>query len=172
MNDLLLLGVNLVPATVGECAVGGSDLLLRRGMHRIGPFWTVGIHKVSAHVTVALVHDEALTVGSIGGIWPSGPIFHGVFSGNHLPRAHDSIANFRFGLTECQSGAKQKSEQKQCGGFHVGYFSGSIKFQLRGHSSVSRFRTPTVPKRTSRQKSRSFAQSTQHPCRAGGVISK
>ena len=132
MNDLLLLGVDLIPATVGECAVGGSDLLLRRSMHRIGPFWTVGIHKVSAHVTVALVHEEALTVGSIGGIWPSGPVFHGVFSGNHLPRAHDSIANFRFGLSECRGGAKQKSEQKQCGGFHVGYFSGSTKFQLRG----------------------------------------
>src|SRR5713226_3019040 len=59
MNNLLLLGVDLVPATISECAVGGSDLFLRRSMHRIGPFWTVGIHKVSAHVTVALVHEEA-----------------------------------------------------------------------------------------------------------------
>src|SRR5437870_12616092 len=68
MNDLLLLGVDLVPATVSECAVGGSDLFLRRSMHWIGPFWTVGIHKVGAHITVALVHEEALTVGSIGRI--------------------------------------------------------------------------------------------------------
>ena len=45
MNDLLLLGVDLVPATVSECAVGGSDLFLRRGMHWIDPFWTVGIHQ-------------------------------------------------------------------------------------------------------------------------------
>ena len=124
MNDLLLLGVDLVPATVSECAVGGSDLFLRRSMHWIGPFWTVGIHKVSAHVTVALVHEEALTVGSIGRIWASGPGFHDVFRRNQLPRAHDSVANFRFGLTEGRGGAKQKSEQKQCGGFHVGYFSG------------------------------------------------
>src|SRR5437879_5783077 len=125
MNDLLLL------------AVGGSDLLLRRSMHRIGPFWTIGIHQVSAHVTVALVHEEALTVGSVGRIWPSGPVFHGVFSGNHLPRAHDSIANFRFGLTECRGGARQKSEQKQCGGFHVGYFSGSINSNCEAQQRIT-----------------------------------
>ena len=94
MNDLLLLGVDLVPATVSECAVGGSDLFLRRSMHWIGPFWTVGIHKVGAHITVALVHEEALTVGSIGRIWASGPGFHDVFRRNQLPRAHDSVANF------------------------------------------------------------------------------
>src|SRR5207245_4716791 len=149
-------------------AVGCRVLVLRRGMYRMRPCWSVGIHKGSAHVTVALIHEKALAVGSIGGIWPSGPVFHGVFSGNHLPRAHDSIANFRFGLTEGRGGARQKSEQKQCGGFHVGHFPVS-KFPMVRHKSVARFRAPTVPERTSRHKSRSFAQSTRHSCRAGGL---
>src|SRR5260370_10090363 len=107
MNDLLLLGVDLVPATVSECAVGGSDLFLRRSMHWIGPFWTVGIHKVSAHITVALVHEEALTVESIGRIWASGPVFHDFFRGNQLPRPHDPIPNFRFVLMQGRGGPQQ-----------------------------------------------------------------
>ncbi len=113
MNDLLLLGVDLIPATGNECAVGGSDPFLRRSMRWVGPFRTVGIHQDSAHVTVALVHEEALTVGSKGRKWASGPVFHDLFCGNHLPRAYDLIANFRFGLTEDRDGGKQKSEQKR-----------------------------------------------------------
>src|SRR5215467_9503956 len=73
----------------------------------------------------------------ISRIWASGPVFHDVFRRNQLPRAHDSVANFRFGLTEGRGGAKQKSEQKQCGGFHVRYFSGSVKFQREAQKRIT-----------------------------------
>jgi len=100
MNNPLLLHVDLVPATIGEAAIRGSEFFLRRDMYRIGPFWPVGIHKVSAHVTIALVHEEALAMGPERKNWPSGAVFHGFFCGNELPRTHDLITYLRFSLTK------------------------------------------------------------------------
>src|SRR5947209_8740599 len=98
VNNLLLLHIDLVSPTISEGAVGGSKLFLRCRMHRISPFWTFWIHQVSTHVTIALVHEETLTLCAIQGVWPTGAIFHSLLGGDQLPRAHDLISYVRFGL--------------------------------------------------------------------------
>src|SRR5215470_19764786 len=98
MNNLLLLHINFVASTIGERAMGHSKLLFRRRVEMVNPFRTLGIHQVSAHIAVALVHEEALTLCAILRIWAPGAIFHGLLGGHLLPRSHDSLTNLRFGL--------------------------------------------------------------------------
>src|SRR5262249_58863346 len=118
MNNLLLLHVDLVASTMGECAIGGSELFFLCRVNGVSPFRTVGINQVSAHISLALVDKEALTVGSIE--WTSGPVFHDVHRGNQLPRPHDSVSNLRFGLSKNQRTAEHKSQQRRETLVHLG----------------------------------------------------
>jgi hypothetical protein len=100
MHNPLLLRVDLVSATVCEDAIRGSGSFHRRGMQRVGPFCPVGIHEFSAHVTVALVHEEAFGVRPESRKRASGAVLRGLFRGYEFPRAHDLITYFRFRLTK------------------------------------------------------------------------
>jgi hypothetical protein len=62
-------------------------------------------------------------------------VFHDVYCGNQLPRAHDLVANFRFRLTEHQGGAESKPEQQRRGVFHS-IFSG-IEFSDAGQKAIT-----------------------------------
>jgi hypothetical protein len=63
MNDLVLLHVDFLFAAVSQGAFTGGKFFLGCGMHRVGPTGTIGVYKLSAHVTIALVNEEALSAG-------------------------------------------------------------------------------------------------------------
>src|SRR5689334_19708389 len=87
MNDLFLLYIDLVTATIEERALGSSTLFLDSLL------LLLRIDKDGTHITIALVQEKAL------GMWAeicermSGAIVHGLLGQYQLPRADDEIAN-------------------------------------------------------------------------------
>src|SRR5580704_17095084 len=115
MNNRLSLHVDLISPAVRKGAIRRNQFLLRNGVRRIARFATVGIRNDSAHITVAMVYEEALAVRSESGKGANVPVLQYLFGGHEPPRAHDSSANIGFRLTKSRGGAKGKAEQKQCG---------------------------------------------------------
>ena len=60
MDDLPLLHVDLVASAVGEGAIGGGRLFIRRETQRVAPFGAVRVDEIGAHVAIPLIHEEAL----------------------------------------------------------------------------------------------------------------
>src|SRR5215831_2559863 len=119
MNNPLLLHIDLVPATISKRTLCDCGFFFRGGMDRIGPFGSVGIDELTAHVTVALVHEEALGVRPETGKWPSTAVLKGLLCQHELPGAYDSITDFRFRLTQGR-GTQSEADQKQYGTIHAG----------------------------------------------------
>src|ERR1017187_4559186 len=100
MDKAVTLHVNLIPPTAGKRAVGGCDLLLCGRMLRVNPLRPVRIYQVGAHVSIAGIHDEAFSMGSVSWIGAGCAVFEGLLRGNQFPRAHDAIPNLGLALGE------------------------------------------------------------------------
>src|SRR5579863_818819 len=135
MNNLFLLHIDLVSPTISERAIGGSNLFFRRRMRRVGPFQMARIHQFSTHVTVALVHEEALTLRAHNRVWASAAIFHGFFGRDQLPCAYDPVSNLRLALPKDERAADHNCQQNK---YAVSHFAASHPSGSKSNASVSR----------------------------------
>src|SRR5579863_7244162 len=135
MNNLFLLHIDLVSPTISEHAIGGGNLFFSRRMRSVGPFQMVRIHQFSAHVTVALVHKEALTMRAHYGVRAGAAILHGFFGRDQLPRAHDPFSNLRLALPKDERTADHNCQQNK---YRVSHFVASQPSGSKSNASVSR----------------------------------
>jgi hypothetical protein len=73
MGEAVILRVNLIPPTVGKRAVGGCQLHLCGRVLGVNPLRPVRIYQIGAHVSIAGIHDEAFSMGSVLRIWAGAP---------------------------------------------------------------------------------------------------
>src|ERR1700722_9324214 len=118
MHNPLLPHVDDVPATISESTLSGGRFFLQRAMRRVGPLGQVGIHKLTTHITVTLVYEEALGVRPEKRKGASGAVLHSLFGRHELPRAQDLLTNLRLRLAKSRAGAHSEYDQKQCRKLH------------------------------------------------------
>lgn len=100
VHNLFSFYIDLIAAAICEDSVSGGNIFVQRGTNPIIRFGSIGVFYDDAHISISLVHQEALAVRTELRKGARASAFKRFLGRDEFPSAYNSTANLRFRFAE------------------------------------------------------------------------